>query len=86
MVSLKSTVSWLTHEITVRRLRCVTWRTSQPHTRTLPRSASKSRVSSRVTVDLPLPDGPTSPRRPPGGMRSERPRTPTPCAAPPAAA
>ena len=49
MVSLKSTVSWLTHEITVRRLRCVTRRTSQPHTRTLPRSASKSRVSSRVT-------------------------------------
>ena len=32
-------------------------------------------VSSRVTVDLPLPEGPTSPNRPPGAMRSERPRT-----------
>jgi hypothetical protein len=57
--ALKSTVSWDTHEMTVRSDCCDTSRTSWPHTKTAPAWTSSSRQSKRVLVDLPLPLGPT---------------------------
>src|SRR3954447_10422694 len=51
------------------------WGTSVPPTRRTPAVGSRSRTTSRATVDLPLPDSPTNPNVSPASSVNETPST-----------
>ena len=65
MVSLKSTISWVTMAMLPRRDFMVTSRMSRPPTTICPEVASKSRGRRLAMVVLPEPDSPTSAMRSP---------------------
>ena len=60
MVVSNRYTSWKTMETCAMRSSVRRSRTSAPPTRTVPLATSQKRATSRVSVDLPEPEGPTS--------------------------